>query len=229
MKLHCRSWFVMLIALCVLMPGLARAAVTDDLEYLGYSKELRDFAADKIQKTHVKPQSGATAFGMAPETGPIDEATAVQEQLTELGRTRSLTPQTTLATDEAKARLDDFWARMGRRGQKEMPYLSDEQKTMLKNRIRAELEGVGYTIKQIDLIDVPASLDVPQVRGVVRVVRPVTTKNPYREIQNNLAEIKELCLRAATIDGTRYLRELTTFIAENPQNNYYYEKTILNP
>lgn len=228
MKLHCRSWYVVLIALCVLMPGLARAAVTDDLEYLGYSKELQDFALDKIQKTQAKPQSAA-AFGMAPETGPIDEATAVQEQLTELGRTRSLTAQTTLSTDETKARLDDFWARMGRRGQKEMPYLSDEQKTMLKNRIRAELEGVGYTIKQIDLIDVPASLDVPQVRGVVRVVRPVTTKNPYREIQNNLAEIKELCLRAATIDGTRYLRELTTFIAENPQNNYYYEKTILNP
>ncbi|MBI3039630.1 hypothetical protein HYY75_11410 [bacterium] len=63
----------------------------------------------------------------------------------------------------------------------------------------------------------------------MRVVRPLTTANGYQEIQSSLSEIKTLCLGVSTIDGVRYLNELTTFIAENPRNKYFYEKTILNP
>ncbi len=229
MKKLCRLWSVALVALVVCQPVSLLGAAADDMEYLGYSKELREFVTEQVKKTHAQPKSGAAPLGMAPETGPIDEADAVQEQLTELGRSRSLTPESELAAEQSKARLDEFWTRMGIQPTRDAVTLNDEQKAFLKNRIKTQLEGVGYQVKQVDLIDVPANLGIPQVRGVVRVVRPLTTKNGYREIQNNLAQVKDLCLKAASDDGTQYLCELTTFIAENPKNNYYYEKTILNP
>ena len=49
------------------------------------------------------------------------------------------------------------------------------------------------------------------------------------EKQTALGEVKTKCIDATTIDGILYLSEMTTFLAENPRNNYFYEKTILNP
>ena len=107
--------------------------------------------------------------------------------------------------------------------------MTEAFKQDLQKRMTDALTGAGYTVKQLTLLDMPANLGVPQARAVIRVVRPIKTKNPYREIQNSLAEVKTSCLNAATIEGVLYPGEMTTFLAENPQNNYFYEKTILNP
>ena len=64
------------------------------------------------------------------------------------------------------------------------------------------------------------------MRAVVRVVKPMK-RGSYSEVQTRLNDIKEICTKAATIDGHCMLSEMTTFVAENPKNNYYYEKTIL--
>jgi len=82
---------------------------------------------------------------------------------------------------------------------------------------------------QLSLVDLPEGSLKNTLRAIVRVTRPLKTRNSYKEIQSSLAEIKKLCMEAGTIDGVVYLSEMTTFVAENPRNNYYYEKTILNP
>lgn len=228
MNKHFGLCSVVLVALLALLPCAVFGAADEDMEYLGFSKDLRKMATDGIKKSHKAPESGQPAFGMGPEAG-LDEADALQEQLTELGRSRSLTPQNDLTTDQVKDRLDEYWARMGVVNDRTAVNLSEAQKAALKDRMRTDLEALGYQVKQVDLIDIPANMGTPQVRAVVRVVRPMQTKDSYKEIQNNLIQVKEACLQAATVEGTLYLCELTTFIAENPRNNYYYAKTIFNP
>ncbi|OIP27590.1 hypothetical protein AUK22_05360 [bacterium CG2_30_54_10] len=219
----------LLAAMVILLPVALYAEYSDDMGYLGYSKDLIDTAHDRISKSHVVPQGGGNGYQATKEETAMDETDAVQEQLTELGRSRSLAPQNNLGGDQVKGKLDEFWAKMGTKPSDENFNLTGEQKNALKARLRTDLEGTGYQVKQIELIDVPTNMGTPQVRGVVRVVRPLKSANSYTEIQNNLSQVKEICTRAATIEGTQYLCELTTFIAENPRNNYYYEKTILNP
>ncbi|HOY66913.1 MAG TPA: hypothetical protein PLP29_08490 [Candidatus Ozemobacteraceae bacterium] len=212
------------LALC---PVVGTAAVEDELKYLGYSDELASFAVDSYDRTHKKPAPTPEEAAKTPTI--LDEADAVKEQLTELGRTRSLTPETPVTSEESKTKLDSFWKQMNAGRTETVAPLSEELRGRLKEALMQALTGAGYELKQLDLVDTPANLGNPQVRAVVRVIKPVTSKDSYREIQNNLAQIKDMCLQAGTIDNVQYLSELTTFIAINPRNKYYYEKTVLNP
>ncbi len=219
-----------LIGLAMLVPAGLQASTSDELKYLGYSDEISQDAMKEFRKTHSVPQGDTSPFGSKREPPYLDDVEAVQEQLTELGRSRSLTSETQDKSLEVKAKLDEYWAKMDVSGkQTETIFLTAEMKEQIKSRLAQVLADSGYTVKQLDLVDMPSNLGNGQVRAIVRVVKPLKTNHGYREIQNNLGEIKQRCIEAGTVDGILYLSELTTFIAENPRNNYYYEKTVLNP
>jgi len=195
-------------------------ATEGDLKYLGYSKEMIDEAVAISGMTPVK----------SPEIAPDDrdEATQVQEQLYELGRTRSLSSNLEDRSENIRDEVLSYWEHMSPNAGKAEP-LSDELKQALAANLRTALENKGYSISQLDLLDLPEGSLHNKLRAVIRVSRDLKTRNSYQEIQGNLAEVKQICCEAATIEGYNYLSELTTFVAENPKNNYYYEKTILKP
>ncbi len=218
---------MLVIAAAALCPMAGFAAVEDELKYLGYSSEFTDMAHDAYTKTHKEAPKTPETEAKAPTV--MDEADAVKEQLAELGRSRSLTPETPVASTESKNKLDAFWKKMSPEADSPIVAMPEELRAQLREALTQTLNTAGYEINQLDLIDAPSNLGNPQVRAVIRVVKPLQTKDSYREIQNNLAQIKDACLQAGTIDSVLYLSELTTFIAVNPKNKYYYEKTVLNP
>jgi hypothetical protein len=221
-------WVVVFVTL-VLSPAASYGALEDEMKYLGYSNEITDYTKENLAKTHSIAPGKENPLGEPAVSPEMKEANAVQEQLTELGRTRSLTPETPLSVEEARGKLETFWKDMAPVTPPTAPLMSDEQKAFLKDRLTRALMDNGYEVTQMDLIDMPANLGNPQVRAVIRAIRPLKSKDEYREIRNNLGQIKDLGIQAATIDGVLYLSELTTFFAENPRNKYYYAKTILNP
>ncbi|EKD81016.1 MAG: hypothetical protein ACD_39C02032G0002 [uncultured bacterium] len=195
-------------------------ATEGDLKFLGYSQEMINEAVTASGMTPVK----------SPEIAPdnSDEATQVKEQLYELGRTRSLSPNLEDRSEAIRDNVLSYWEHMSPDAGKAEP-LSDELKQALAANIRTALENKGYNISQLDLLDLPEGSLHNKLRAVIRVSRNLQTRNSYKEIQGNLAEVKQICSDAATVEGYNYLSELTTFVAENPKNNYYYEKTILKP
>ncbi len=208
------------------LPQTAIGAVEDDLSYLGYSRELTDFAKKNLARPDNSPSPQPPQPDAYKETPVMKDADAVQEQLTELGYTRSLTPETPSNVEESKARLHQFWNSLNDTHAAKHEPLPAEFKEELKSHLTNSLTEAGFQVKQFDLIDVP---NEPKVRGVVRVTRPVKSKNPYKEIQQSLSQIKDICMEGSTLDGVTYLSELTSFVAENPQNKYYYEKAVLHP
>ncbi|PKL49719.1 MAG: hypothetical protein CVV42_05120 [Candidatus Riflebacteria bacterium HGW-Riflebacteria-2] len=194
-------------------------ATEGDLKYLGFSQEVIDEAVSI---------SGMTPVKQAQPAAETDEETLVQEQLYELGRTRSLSASLQDRSEVIRDEVLSYWEQMSPDATQAEP-LSDELKASLTANIRAGLESNGYRISQLDLLDLPEGSLHNKLRVVVRVAKELRTRNSYQEIQGNLAEVRQICTAAATIDGYNYLSELTTFVAENPKNNYYYEKTILKP
>lgn len=194
-------------------------ATEGDLKYLGFSQELINEAVSV---------SGMTPVKTTPPEADIDEATQVKEQLFELGRTRSLAANLEDRSESIRDEVLTYWEHMAPDTAKAEP-LSDELKATLASSIRTALENKGYRISQLDLLDLPEGSLHNKLRVVVRVSKELKTRDSYKEIQSNLAEVKQACSEAATLDGYNYLSEMTTFVAENPKNNYYYEKTILRP
>ncbi len=194
-------------------------ATEGDLQYLGFSKQMIDEAISV---------SGMQPIKQSKPAADIDEATAVKEQLHELGRTRSLSANLQDRSETIRDEVLSYWEHMSPNAGQPEP-LSEELKAALAANIRTALEASGYRITQLDLLDLPEGSLHNKLRVVVRVSKELRTRNSYQEIQGNLAEVKQICATAATIDGYNYLSELTTFVAENPKNNYYYEKTILKP
>lgn len=194
-------------------------ATEGDLKYLGFSQELINEAV---------AVSGMTPVKTTPPEADIDEATQVKEQLFELGRTRSLAANLEDRSEAIRDEVLTYWEHMSPDTSKAEP-LSDELKAALATSIRTALENNGYQISQLDLLDLPEGSLHNKLRVVVRVSKELKTRDSYKEIQGNLAAVKQICSEAATLDGFNYLSEMTTFVAENPKNNYYYEKTILRP
>lgn len=238
MKCNCLAFCFLALLLVVApdctAPGLAEDGFTNDLIGLNYSQELiehaqfgtslgnKDFSVDNPMAKRA-PQADPE-----PKKPTLSEVDAVQEQLTELGRTRSMTAYQPLHSEMIRDNIDSFWMAMRSTPDPDAT-MSDALRQKLHENIETALGQAGYEIKQLTLLPLPANLGIPQLKAVIRVVRPLRGKDPYREMQKNLAEIKDLCLRTTTIDGICYLGEMTTFLAENPNNNYFYEKTILIP
>ena len=208
-----------LVAASAITATCAYASPEGDLKYMGYSQEM------------VSEVLSATGCEPAPEAATAteqDEADSNLEQLTELGVTRSLTPTLEDRSGAIRDEVLTYWDKMSPAASNVQP-ISAETRALIEANIRTALETAGYSIVQLSLVDLPEGSLKNTLRAIVRVTRPLKTRNSYKEIQGNLAEIKKLCMEAGTIDGVVYLSEMTTFVAENPRNNYYYEKTILNP
>lgn len=201
------------------------ASPRGDMEFLGYSQELMDDALKATSEEDEIAKVDATLENMPDATEEIDEATALQQQLVELANTRSIRADMSDRTLDIKNQIDSYWNKMS---PDRMPQdLPEELRHQVTSAIQEALTVNGYSVIQLELLDLPDGSNKDRFRAVIRVTRPVQTKNPYQEIQKNLGEIKKICSEAATIDGVNYLSELTTFVAENPKNKYYYEKTIL--
>ena len=208
-----------LVAASAITATCAYASPEGDLKYMGYSQEM---VSEVLSATGCEPATEAAA---ATEQ---DEADSNLEQLTELGVTRSLTPTLEDRSGAIRDEVLTYWDKMSPAASNVQP-ISAETRSLIEANIRTALETAGYSIVQLSLVDLPEGSLKNTLRAIVRVTRPLKTRNSYKEIQGNLAEIKKLCMEAGTIDGVVYLSEMTTFVAENPRNNYYYEKTILNP
>lgn len=206
------------IALCMTISSNA-GATEGDLKFLGYSDELINEVA---QATGMEPVSEKS------KPQQTDEVDSTVEQLSELGKTRAISPSFEGRSENIRDEVLTYWDKMSPGAGVNLP-LGEEIKARLADSIRKSLETNGYQIIQLDLVDLPKGSVHDTLRAVVRVTRPVVSRNPYKEIQGYLADVKKICMEAGTIDGTCYLSEMTTFVAENPKNNYYYEKTILKP
>ncbi len=196
------------------------ASPEGDLKHMGYSQEM---VSEVMAATGCEPVKAADNTAADKE-----EADANLEQLTELGVTRSLTPTIEDRSGSIRDEVLTYWDRMAPVNKNIQP-VSAETRTLIEKNIREAIEAAGFSIVQLNLLDLPEGSLKNTLRAVVRVTRPMKTRDSYKEIQKSLAEIKQLCNEAATIDGVNYLSEMTTFVAENPRNNYYYEKTILRP
>lgn len=209
-----------LMAASAITATCAYASPEGDLKYMGYSQEMVSEVLSATGCEPLKPEAAA-------ETEQ-DEADSNLEQLTELGVTRSLTPTLEDRSGAIRDEVLTYWDKMSPAAGNVQP-ISSETRALIEANIRTALETAGYSIVQLSLVDLPEGSLKNMLRAIVRATRPLKTRNSYKEIQGNLAEIKKLCMEAGTIDGVIYLSEMTTFVAENPRNNYYYEKTILNP
>ncbi len=209
-----------LMAASAITATCAYASPEGDLKYMGYSQEM---VSEVLSATGCEPAKPETAAD-----SEQDEADSNLEQLTELGVTRSLTPTLEDRSGAIRDEVLTYWDKMSPAANNVQP-ISAETRAMIETNIRTALENAGYSIVQLSLVDLPEGSLKNMLRAIVRATRPLKTRNSYKEIQGNLAEIKKLCMEAGTIDGIVYLSEMTTFVAENPRNNYYYEKTILNP
>jgi len=209
-----------LMAASAITATCAYASPEGDLKYMGYSQEM---VSEVLSATGCEPAKPETAAD-----SEQDEADSNLEQLTELGVTRSLTPTLEDRSGAIRDEVLTYWDKMSPAANNVQP-ISAETRAMIETNIRTALESAGYSIVQLSLVDLPEGSLKNMLRAIVRATRPLKTRNSYKEIQGNLAEIKKLCMEAGTIDGIVYLSEMTTFVAENPRNNYYYEKTILNP
>jgi hypothetical protein len=207
-----------LTGMAVLLASQLLANPLSDMEFLGYSK---NFVEETRAVIGLEKEPKPDTTGYDSNT----EADHVQEQLTELGRTRALRTDLSDRSLEIRNQVNSYWNNM----EPDTDYfaLTDELKSELLAGMREALALNNFKVIQLELLDLPEGSNKDKFRAVVRATRPLKTKNTYKEIQNNLNEIRRVCSQAATIDGICYLSELTTFVAENPKNRYYYEKTIL--
>jgi hypothetical protein len=216
----------LILSLLAAVPAIG--STKGDMEFLGYSEEMMQDTMGIIE-TNGDIDSEDAKLDLDPvktgEDEDLDEATALQKQLTELANSRSIRADLADRSLEIKSKIGNYWNKMN--PNQGMPALSDELRSQILAGISEALTLNGYEIVQLELLDLPEGSNQDKLRAVVRTTRPLKTRNSYKEIQQNLAEIKAICTQAATIDGNAYLSELTTFVAENPKNKYYYEKTIL--
>ena len=194
-----------------------------NLDYLGYGDEMVDLIDEEIGLLSIDDEDEKDG-----ENIKISEVNSTVEQLKELGVSRSLSENMKDRSEIVREKNAEFWRKIGNREieQPQNVVVSEETKALIKSNIAKALTDNGYKIVQLDVLPVAEYSTKNAVRAVVRVTKPMKTGS-YNEVQSRLNSIKEICMNAATIDDHCMLSEMTTFIAENPKNKYYYEKTIL--
>ena len=192
-----------------------------NLEYIGYGDEMIDLIDEEIGLISVDEDE-------EDDEEEIGEVDSTVEQLKELGVSRSLSENNKDRSEAVRKKNAEFWERIKNRKieEEQNVVVSEETKAQIKANMAKALTDNGYKIVQLDIFPVAEYSRKNAVRAVVRVVKPMKTGS-YNEVQNRLSSIKDICMKAATIDNHCMLAEMTTFIAENPKNKYYYEKTIL--
>lgn len=161
------------------------------------------------------------------EEEKFKEVDSSNEQLNEIGLSTSMTIDPKTRLEEIKKKNTAIWAGvMASNSHTESVMVSEETIALLKNRIGKALTDNGYSIVKLDIIPLNKMSKRNAVRALVRVVKPMKTGS-YNEVQTRLHVIKDICCKAATVEGKCMLAEMSIFIVENPKNKYYYEKTIL--
>lgn len=231
MKRSCMR--ILLLCSVLALPHCVQG-VSNDLEHLGYSEEmikevesLIPGTVTKVSEKAIQPTTTEASEYSPEDSWVMQESASVQQQLTELGVTRAITPDMQNNAENIRCTLDNYWNDM--LPHQHSPSISDEVRDRIFTGIHESLTMAGYEIINLELVDLPEGNEDRQLKAVVRVTRPIKTGNSYAEIQKNLVEITKLSKEAATFNGHCFLSEMTTFVAENPRNNYYYEKTILTP
>ena len=220
------------LAGCLIAVSLsAESGVKEEMKYLGYSDDITKYATEHLDKTHkMPPDQTVPPSGAVDPLAYEDEADLVKEQLAELGRTRSMTPATPVRSGDVKDRLKSYWGDLDLAGASKLQVVGDETKTQITTRIKENLEKAGYSVKDVQLSDVPSRQGNPRLYARVRAIRPLKSRNnKYKELRENLKEIGSLCTEAATIDGHMYLDKLTSFVTENPKERYFYVDNLLTP
>lgn len=222
----------MVMAGCLVAGCLtAESGIKEEMKYLGYSDEITKYAADGVGKTHKMPPGETVPPSAALD--PLareDEADLVKEQLAELGRARSMTPSTPVRSGDVKDRLKSYWGDLDLSNSSKLLVLDEASKNHITTRMKENLEKAGYTVKDIQLSDVPSRKGNPRLYARVRAIKPLkSSNNKYQEMRNNLKEIGDLCAQAATIDGRLYLDKLTSFVTENPKERYFYVDNLFTP
>ena len=192
-----------------------------NLDYMGYGEEMVDLVDEEIGL--FVPEDDEEE-----DNKNISEVESTVEQLKELGVSRSLSENMKDRSEIVREKNAEFWSRIRNR-EVEQPknvVVSEETKALIKSNIAKALTDNGYKIVQLDILPVAEYSTKNAVRAVVRVTKPLKSGS-YNEVQGRLSSIKDICMNVATIDNHCMLSEMTTFIAENPKNKYYYEKTIL--
>ena len=210
------------IAICLLASTTCFAEYPEaNLVDIGYSDELIDVVDEEIGLTYIDEDDDD-------DEEELSEVDSTVEQLKELGVSRSITENRRIQSQALREKNEAFWNRVRGKSEQETKgvIVSEETKALIKSNISDALTSKGYKIVQLDIIPLAEYSTKNAVRAVVRVVKPMK-RGSYNEVQTRLNEIKDICMTAATINGHCMLSEMTTFVAENPKNNYYYEKTIL--
>jgi hypothetical protein len=191
-----------------------------NLEYLGYTDEIKDAIDEEIGLSNIQKEEE--------NDSEIDEVNSTVEQLKELAVSRSITENMKDRSLIVKEKNTEFWAKINKKEdiQPKGIIVSEETKDLIKSNVTKALENNGYKLIQFDIIPWSEFSTKNAVKAVIRVVK-TPNKGGYQEIQNRLNEVKEISMKAAIINNHCMLSEMTTFIVENPKNNYYYEKTIL--
>ena len=197
-----------------------------NLDYMGYGEEMIDLVEEEIGLLSIEKDNDEDEDDK--ESDKISEVDSTVEQLKELGVSRSLSENMQDRSEIVREKNAEFWRKLRNRAveQPKNVVVSEETKALIKSNIAKALTENGYKIVQLDILPVAEYSTKNAVRAVVRVVKPMKTGS-YKEVQNRLNSIKDICMNAAVIDNQCMLSEMTTFIAENPKNKYYYEKTIL--
>ncbi len=218
-----KTGFLALAAFCG-TSMISFADTCDDLKFLGYSKNITDEISQTLKETGIaEPDVKILSEN---DDRALTEVEAVHEQLFELGVTRGLSAQSADQSERLQQELNTFWDEV--ETTKSPEKVSAAVKQQIYNNILTDLNKAGYNVLRLEILDLPEGNSDNQIRAIVRAVKPLRTKKSYLEIQKNLSEMKKICVNSATIGGMPYLSELTSFVAENPRNKYYYEKTILN-
>ena len=208
---------VMFLLSLVVLTSIIYAGARNDLKHLGYSNSLiSEFDKDFITDTSEE------AIPQAPK----DEADSLQQQLVELAATRDISAEQKSRSGIIRSKIENYWSMVKPSIHNTPVPMSIKQQ--IAYRIRNDLTNAGYTIVYLKILDLPENNPEYKVKAIIRAFKPMVTKNKYKEIQKNLAEINSICKNASTIQNHMFLSEMTTFIAENPENKYYYAKTILN-
>ena len=107
----------------------------------------------------------------------------------------------------------------------EIEPLKEEIKSKLEESISKSLTKNGYKIIEITLDSTTKS---EMARASIKVTKPIkNSKKPYNEIQDKLAEIQKICVKASTLDGKCHLENMSKFIYIYEKNSYKYVKTLL--
>ena len=138
----------LILSLLAAVPAIG--STKGDMEFLGYSEEMMQDTMGIIE-TNGDIDSEDAKLDLDPvktgEDEDLDEATALQKQLTELANSRSIRADLADRSLEIKSKIGNYWNKMNHN--QGMPALSDELRSQILAGISEALTLNGYEKVQL--------------------------------------------------------------------------------